>query len=201
MPSAAPVAPPELSFEPESHRYYVQGVEIPGVTRIIDALFPHSGAQFYTDVARERGTAVHRACEYFLEGDLDESSLDERIAGHVEALRRFLRESGFVATHTEERVISSRYRFAGTLDLVGPLNGRNALIDFKTGEPLPQHALQTAAYQIAFEEMGLGRIEDRFGLYLRGDGRYRLKKFENVMDRQMFLSGAAVFQWRNQHGQ
>lgn len=38
------------------------------------------------------GTAVHRACELDDLGELDEATLDARLAGHLHAWRSFCRE-------------------------------------------------------------------------------------------------------------
>ena len=54
----------------------------------------------------------------------------------------------------EVRVFSRRYRYAGTLDVLGVWEAAGALIDYKTGHPADVAAdLQTAAYAGALGEM------------------------------------------------
>lgn len=66
----------------------------------------------------------------------------------------------------ESVVYSRAHQFAGTLDLVADVNGRETVIDFKTGKAIYAEAhLQNVAYQEAYAEMGHGRVAA--GLVLR----------------------------------
>lgn len=55
---------------------------------------------------------------------------------------------------SEMFVVSEIHGFAGTLDFVARINGKLTLGDFKTSNTIANdHFLQTAGYQVAFEEM------------------------------------------------
>ena len=70
--------------------------------------------------AAQRGTAVHKAVELHLQGDLDELSMDPDVADYFYAYWKFERETGYQPEHSELRVFSTKFRYAGTLDLAGP---------------------------------------------------------------------------------
>lgn len=60
---------------------------------------------------------------------------------------------------TEVPLISERYRFGGTLDAIGRVAGKLALIDFKTGKLYSDHVVQVSAYRALWEECREGKIE------------------------------------------
>jgi hypothetical protein len=61
---------------------------------------------------------------------------------------------------SEQVIWSHRHRYAGTLDLLARVNGRLAVIDWKTGKYVYNEAhLQNAAYRQAVREMGHGDPE------------------------------------------
>ena len=56
----------------------------------------------------------------------------------------------------EVKVVSEKYRFGGTADMVGRIGGKLVLCDWKTSKGVyPEMTIQIAAYKIAYEEMGL----------------------------------------------
>lgn len=63
-----------------------------------------------------------------------------------------------------EQVIWSReFQYAGTLDLLAKVNGKLAVIDWKTGKSVYSEAhLQNAAYRHAIREMGHGDPEEGY---------------------------------------
>ena len=66
----------------------------------------------------------------------------------------------------EFTVVSHKYGYAGTADLLAEVNGVLTLVDWKTGKSVYREAhLQNAAYRQAVREMGLG--DPQQGLILR----------------------------------
>jgi hypothetical protein len=61
-----------LELNRETHTYTPN---LPSVTTILKSV-GLIDASFYTIEGRERGSAVHLACEYFDQGDLDEDTLE-----------------------------------------------------------------------------------------------------------------------------
>lgn len=66
----------------------------------------------------------------------------------------------------EQTVYSKTHQYAGTMDLLGRVDGVLTLIDFKTGKGIyPESHLQSAAYQAALIEMGY--VSPSAGLIVR----------------------------------
>jgi hypothetical protein len=178
---------PGLTFDPEAHVYRMNGKRVPNVTTILSDLHlvDHSHVP---ESARERGTAVHAAIHYWLEGDLDESSLTDEIAPYFRAAIAFLEDSKAKIGGSEIRVYHPEARYAGTLDALGEFFGDPGIADWKSGALGETIGLQTAAYDLALG----GPPRRRFGVQLRDDGTYRLadlsKRPEAARDRARFLA-------------
>lgn len=184
----------ELTFTPDDHRYYLNNVELPSVTRILaDMGFVDTG--YFTPESAQRGTYVHRACELDDTGELDEASLDAVLRPYVDAWRAFKTESGITIDLIEKPVASEIYRFAGTVDRTGTVFGEPALLDIKSGAVQSATALQTAAYEIA-----LGGKLKRYAVRLMNTGKYKLHPYVDRQDRQIFLSAVACWHWRKNNG-
>jgi hypothetical protein len=182
-----------IVFDPARHLYTVAGHPRPSVTQILTAAGLIDDA-WYTIEARERGHAVHVACHYLDEGDLDPTWLETSpFAGYVRSYQRFLADIGFVCSSIEERLFHSALGYCGTCDRTGyfgarPAAGPNVLLDLKTGGADPWHRVQLAAYAACQPEPGRFR---RFNVYLRRDGS-RAKLVERTPG--MYLADWNVFQ-------
>lgn len=107
------------------------------------------------DAAGKRGTEVHKLAERLSRGE--EVDVPEAVRGHVEACVRFLDDWDVQPLLVEAVVVSYRYRYAGTLDLIADLaDGRRLLLDYKTARSgvFPDNALQLAAYRYAEKYRG-----------------------------------------------
>ncbi len=178
-----------IDFDEAAHRYVVDGKVRPSVTQILEVVDEIWRVPFEVlERARKLGTAVHRATELFDRDDLDESSVDPAIEPYLRSYQRFRSETGFVPDHVEMRLYHAQMGYCGTLDRVGQMNGKRALLDIKSGEEWPSHGPQTAAYEQAFEHMTKQKVSARFGLYLRDDGTYRLQPKKDPSDWSVFLA-------------
>jgi hypothetical protein len=143
----------------------------------------------------QRGLYVHKATEYFDRRELDESTVDDEIAGYVRAYTSFRSDSKFRPRLIEYRVFDERYRVAGTLDREGPLNGFEAILDIKSGQESPVDKLQGAAYWTM-----RGRKGKVFDLYLREDSTYRLKEIERPrLLWPTFLAILTAWRWKEEN--
>lgn len=118
---------PDLILD-DQHRYYLDGVCVPGVSEIVERFGFSSidrAPQSRLEVKAEYGKRVHKACELFDLGAQKEFPAD--ITPNVQAWFKF------------------RFECAEQLS-------EGALIDIKTGPSYPSHDLQLAAYQILAEE-------------------------------------------------
>jgi hypothetical protein len=115
-----------------------------------------SGARYETtDKAKKRGTEVHGYAERLVKGE-KVADIPDMLRGHVEAYARFLDEWEVDPILIEVSVVSYRYGYAGTLDLIAELTDptgarRTLLMDIKTNEKgiFGETALQLAAYRYA----------------------------------------------------
>lgn len=192
---AAELRMPQLTFEPGPHRYAVDGVELPSVTTIL-AGAGLVNAEYYTERCRWRGSAVHLACQLLDEQDLDHDSVDPEHYGYVEAYLRFLDDYDFKPELIEKSLWSPVFRFAGTPDRTGLINGNKAVIDLKTGAPVAADRLQLAAYE---SMLGTPGTWERIRLHLKADGKYSIKQYprsEAAADFGLFLSAINVFNFR-----
>jgi hypothetical protein len=71
------------------------------------------------DAAANRGTQVHELAEQLVHGE--EVTVPDELAGHVESYIRFLDDWDVEPIHTEFVVVSYRYGWAGTGDLIASL--------------------------------------------------------------------------------
>jgi hypothetical protein len=150
-------------------------------------------ATFFTQVARDVGTAVHAAAHYLDEGTLDFRTLDPVIAPRLRSYQRFLDEMKPVILGIEETVQHEVYRYQGTLDRRVQLNGREAVIDLKGPYQAPWQAIQVAAYAGTFE-----RPMDRYTLHL-DDEKYQLVQHRGRRDFDVFKAALTLSAWRSEH--
>jgi hypothetical protein len=190
-----------VDFEPLEHVYRVAGARKRNVTGIIrDALGNpfERVAPGVLEAARQRGTAVHRACELDDAGNLVEDSLDPRIVPYVQGWREFRRHFRFEVLFAELPLFLPLYDLAGTPDCVVQFDDeRFGVIDRKTGLPGPAAALQTAAYAELARPL-LVPIHEirvpirRFALQMLPTGRPRLHEYDSPRDWPDFLACLTV---------
>jgi hypothetical protein len=120
------------------------------------------GARYeVTDKAKKRGTEVHGYGERLVKGESIKGVPDE-LRGHCEGYVRFLDQFQVDPLHVELTVVSYKYGYAGTLDLIADLaTGTGGamerwLLDLKTNEKgiFGETALQLAAYRYAEKYIG-----------------------------------------------
>lgn len=184
---------PIFTFDPNEHRYYLDGVEIPGVTSILKEVGLSQFWGGFTEAAW-RGLHVHEAAELLDLNDLDWNSVYPKWAGYVHAYDRFKRDKGFVPELIEYQTYHPQFRFAGTIDRRGmltELGERRVILDLKTGVEEDWHRWQTAGYLVLG---GPSWALDRRGdLYLHEDGTYSpIHWHDDNADIRTFLSALTV---------
>jgi len=179
-----------ITFDPATHTYTLDGQPVPSVTTILKDM-NFIDMTWFTDYGRDRGKLVHTIIEWHITGELDESTIAPELQGYLDAWGAFTSDTGFLSTEIEKPLASELYRFAGTPDHIGKLNGKEAVIDAKTGVIYPHVGLQLAGYEILAT-----RPLKRFGLQLKEDGRYSLKEFRDRQDSQIFKAALACWWWQ-----
>ncbi len=189
-----------VTFEPVSHKYFDEsGREYPSVTTILK----HFGIspdydKFGNDNARDFGTAVHRVCELYDLGTLNEYTFDSRIEPYLNGYKKFLKEFSPEWTLIETPMISRIWGFAGTPDRAGIMLAKNCGIDLKSGAPHPSHEIQTGGYDVLIEENMKIKIKKRASLYLLPDD-FRLIEHTSRSDRSVFIGLAQAYNWKKNH--
>lgn len=179
---------PELILD-GGHRYWRDARRVPGVTEVLDGI-GLIDTRWFTQFSRDRGSAVHQAVHFHLEKDLDWRTVDERIKGYVEAAISFLDDSTFQTVAVEQRVYCpSPTPFAGTLDVVGVMSGKDVVADWKSGASSDVHGLQLAAYDLALG----GKRRRRIGVQLRENGTYKKRDYDDRRDYDRFLAAADLY--------
>jgi hypothetical protein len=138
------------------------------------------GAAYHErDEAARRGIEVHRLGSLLVAGD--EVEVPEELAGHVESYVRFLNEWNPRPVLVEATVVSRRFRYAGTLDLVADVPAINErwLFDLKTARSgiFGETALQLEAYASAEsyvdangDEHEMPEVDAIAAVHVRSDG-------------------------------
>lgn len=182
-----------LIFKPETHEYLLNGAKLPSVTTVLSDL-GFINKDWFAEETATRGTYVHLATELDDKDELDEDSLDDTLLPYLTAWRSFKHDTGIIVNDIEKQVCSKIYRFAGTLDRIGILNGQESIIDIKSGAVSSWAGLQTAGYEIAENK----RLK-RYAVQLMSTGKYKLHPFTDRMDKQIFLSAVSCWHWINNH--
>lgn len=194
----------KLTFEEKDHIYRLDGEIVPSVTQVLGPVSQYAGIpKHILDRAAVRGNYVHTMCEYFLWGNLDESTVVPEYMPYLDAFKAFLKESKFQVEFIEERVYHAKLRYAGCLDLGGTLPGRRgrvnrAMIDIKTTFKL-LHSVgpQTAGYNGAWESTNDKDLhfDTRWGLQLKKDGTFNLLPLKSTNHNNVFRSCLAIFNY------
>ncbi len=187
-----------LCFDEVAHRYTLNGVAVPNITFVLE----HCGfvdKRWFPPDAAQRGRAVHAACQFLIENDLDWSTVDPAILPRVQEFERFLDHFKPRLILAEKPLASKLYSFAGTPDLVLDLGGVMTVVDIKSGASGLAAKLQTAAQKILVEEAYpavIGKIGKRFALELPADGKYQMVQHSDMGDKVMFLNAVAMIHRR-----
>ena len=157
----------------------------------------------YTKAAQERGTAVHKACEEYSYGD---EIPDTEIGRYVAAYADFLFNEGADILAKEMTVFNPDNSYAGTLDAIVNMGGKNYVMDLKTGGVYPSASLQMAAYASATHYVdGAGRthrqetpIDGAFVLELKPN-KYKIHYMDVSEDQlDVFLAALQLSIWNNE---
>ena len=190
----------KLEFDEAKHEYRLEGALLPGVTQILKPLQDFTAVpEDILERSANFGTAVHLATALWDQNDLDLDSVDVAIVPYLEAWKRFRDETKITFEAIETQVVSEKYRYAGTLDRIGFINGRAIVIDIKTGVVSPVIGVQLAGYLVAWNGTHVLKVTRRASVSLRKDGTYRLDWWEDKADWACFLALLQITNWQLAH--
>lgn len=187
---------PELILT-DKHEYFLGDRKLDGLTASIkEAGLIRDGDPWYMD----RGTAIHKATEFYDRGTLDDSSVAPEIAGYLESWKLLRRDMRYIPNEIECPVYHPELMVATTID-------RIPLLDIKSGAVEPWHILQ-----VGFQ-WGCLRALNRFNnpdfwknpmdVYLDPDGGPpKVKSYTQAEMREAFRVYSSMLyfiRWRRQY--
>ncbi len=104
------------------------------------------------DKSANVGTIVHaRIMGYFLDYEIDDYNISKEVWDFTEesmkSFYEWIKPRNVKPILVETPLISNKYRYGGTPDIYGEMDGQLTLLDFKTGSGIwDEHFLQAAAY-------------------------------------------------------
>lgn len=198
-----------LVFDEAAHRYTLHGVALPSVTEVIQSLDLGADLSMVPAAVLERkrqiGKAVHAACHYLDEDDLDEDTLDPAVAPYVDGYRAF-REylaARFEVVGREQPLACPHLGVAGTPDLWGILQGQCVVIDLKTliTVHVPSVSLQLAAYRYLITKIDpRWKLARRYALQLKPNRTFKLVPAELALAPTAFNAAVNAFHGRDGNG-
>lgn len=194
--------------------YKIDGERLASVTTILNVLDKAGLAQWRGNVgnakadeisreAADHGTAVHAFVERFNRGD--RGPFGPPIDTIIQPYIAWFNAEVSCVLAAEKLVVSRRYKFAGTADIVVVMNdGSHAVVDLKTSKSALSEdtwSLQLAAYSLALEEEGIDaerRIVVRLPKSVPG-ALYTLEFPTDTLpvDQRSFLACLRIFQWKS----
>lgn len=189
----------------DAHVYRLGDRELLGVTAILEeAGLSDFSAPWFSEAVKTRGQLVHQAIALDVEGDLDDETLDDTLAGYVAGWRAYRIDTGAIVEHNERLLCDPELGCAGTLDLIVRLPSekvttRRKLLDIKPAL-YPSVGPQTAAYaRMAAALYDTPVYFQRAALVLPGDGSYKEEPLTSPTDDALFLSALRIVQFRRTH--
>jgi|TARA_R110000824_G_scaffold66800_1_gene173110 hypothetical protein len=150
------------------------------VTRVLQLKWPMP--KFIPPEALERGSRVHEISEAIDGGR--EVEPEEDILGWVSAYQSFIKDFSPRYELVEHIVERPALNCHGVIDRVGAglnPNGSRFVLDIKTGAKKQADAVQLAAYAMLYDPDYYEQLE-RYGLYIRRDGSYKLVPYTHDYD-------------------
>jgi len=175
-------------FKKDTHQYFLNGVELPSVSKIISPLADFSNVSpELLERAGLWGQAVNDTCRMCYQGTLNEKSLDPLLTNPLEQFNEWRQKEGIHIVNFEKPQYNKRLGYAGTPDIELPYK----ITDIKT-RPVKKviDLLQLCGYaklvypnltmRQIFKEVELGVLE------LPVKGKYQYTKLSDAQGMSMF---------------
>ncbi len=157
---------------PKAGYFLKDGTKVPGTTTICNA-YKDSGGLIYwawnqgkqgldyretRDKAGDIGTAAHAMVEAHLRGETIPTPPFPEAHKAFLAFLEWERQNKIEIVEQEIQLVSEEFRYGGTLDAVGLVDGKHVLLDWKTSKGVyKNYLLQLAAYAYLWNENCVGR--------------------------------------------
>jgi len=187
------------------HRYYLNGNLIPSVTQIIKLLtedkFKYVDKKLLQDKA-DFGTEVHKEIENYDTGNynwiLTRTDVDILVQKYVE----FCSDYNCKPKYNELSLYHSKLIYAGTIDKICTIDGKEVILDIKTGRYYKEHYIQLAAYSQLVNNNKLGRNLDGGLLYLSSEGyKFKMLSYKDMKEYfEVFKALLTIYNYINVGG-
>lgn len=189
-------------------------IDLPSVTSVLSVIDARGLNEWRVDKGREAseaisleargiGSEVHGLIQRISNHGnikLDEwQQLDERVRNGLRAWWRWKAAVGLMPKHTEMVVYSLKYGYAGTVDMVGTIRPKIAILaDYKTSGTLYHEVndAQVVAYDMAYSEM-FPRRKSRELYLVRLDKETGIPESHRIENRKLpwetFLAALTIF--------
>lgn len=147
----------------DANGYEIDGIWYPRVTSIVSIKAKPALYMFYASLpdyktgeaikakSAEEGTLIHETIEAILRND--PVVIPESIKPAISAFMDFYSQNDIVAHKIEERIVSKKHHYAGTMDVLADINGNLGVLDVKTSIAVYRdYSIQTSAYIEALKE-------------------------------------------------
>lgn len=176
-------------FDARAHRYTVGARVVPGIHSVLKhAGYEQTDSPWFTPEHQARGSAIHLAT---LHHDLGQTvRLPAEWRGYFDAYLGLLAAVTCRWHKLEHPKVHRGLGCATIIDRVGTVNGRQAIVELKTGYPEPWHAIQLAGAHIIYNApRPLNRLSGhaRIAFYLQSDGRFRVREYDGTNDHDKFV--------------
>jgi len=187
---------------PRKGYFLKDGTQVPGTTTICGA-YKDSGALIHwawlqgkegqdyretRDKAGSIGSAAHAMIEATIRGDPLPPGPPEAHKA-FDAYQRWAQQSKIEIVANEIQLVSHEYRYGGTPDAIGEIDGRFVLLDWKTSKGVyKNYMLQLAAYKNLWEE-------DNPDLPITGAYLVRFSKTDATCEPYEFSLGSLGVAW------
>lgn len=177
----------KLEFDEETHTYIKNGIILKSVTQILQELFPLKYENVPKKILEDKsiyGTELHKFIEII------EKKKPKKPLAYIkryykpnvyqeESLKDYLKikDKYKIEIIDSEKKISYEYKYAGTLDLKGYVNGKSAIIDIKTTYELDELYV---AWQNSLYELADGKVDELYCLWLPKGRLGKLVKLERI---------------------
>lgn len=151
-----------IEFIKEQHLYLVDGVLVPSVTQILQLIFPNKYKNVDKTILNKKasfGTEGHSIIEKLDVSDINIAKnqiLDIKNKDLEVCIREYLRlvKKYKIEPLEHEKMVSYKYLFCGTLDLIANIEGIRTLCDIKFTAELDKEYLswQLGMYALALNE-------------------------------------------------
>lgn len=151
-----------------------------------------------SDSAKTRGTTIHSIVEAYKHTKEYIETIPPEFAGYAKAFYAWVQDNDIEILEHEKTVISKKYGYAGTLDLLvkNKQSGKTFIIDVKTGKDIyPEAYLQLSAYRQALVEDG-HTVDEIAVLLLGEEGAYKFGQGKYDLD--AFLACKKLWEWKNE---